>query len=335
MSIQNELSTKLGQLFIVGFPGKAPANAFLQFIREEQIGGLILFEENCPTHEQVRENVERIRDCFNVIPPFIAVDQEGGRICRLRGAPAEFRAPMSFADSGDVDLFKEIYSRSAVYMEALGISLNLAPVADIWLNNENHCLKDRCFGDSPEMVAEFVRAAVEVSHASGLICCLKHFPGLGAATIDPHEGVSEVDYDRIIWEQREKLPFEAGIQQGADLLMTTHLKAPGFDDTIVTGSHKIISGLARKDLQFDGPIVTDDLCMEGASVLGSFGERAVAAFNAGHDLLLFGKDTDAAMEAYDYFADACGRGEVSLDRLRAALDRVAGLRYRLGRSVVR
>lgn len=330
----DQLLEKIGQLFIIGFPGEAPPSRFLDFVCESQIGGIILFEENCPTHLQARENIERVQAFLPSAMPFVAVDQEGGRICRLRGAPAELSAPADYGKRNDLERFREDYSRSAVYMASLGVNLNLAPVADILLQLDNQCLKGRCFGDTPEQVALFVRAAVEISRSKGLYSCLKHFPGLGAATVDPHEATATVDYDRILWQQRERLPFEAGVKAGADLLMTTHVIAPRLDCEIVTGSSRVISQLARTELEFDGPIMTDDLTMKGAASLGSYGERAVKAFNAGHDLLLFGRDYEAAMQAYEHFVKGCRGGDVSAGRLEEALNRVAGLKFKLGRSVV-
>ncbi len=271
MTVPKELINSIGQLFVIGFKGATPPEPLLDFFREERIGGLILFEENCPTHAQVRENIEQVKSYLPDTPPFIAVDQEGGRVCRLRGAPAEFRPASSFASDDDVSLFKEIYSRSAVYLESLGINLNFAPVADLMLNEQNDWLKERSFGDNPSKVADFVRASVEVARESGLMSCLKHFPGLGASNIDPHNETSTADYDNIIWEQREKIPFEAGVRAGADMIMTTHMTIPSIDDKMVTVSEKIISDLARNELQFDGPIITDDLCMGGAEIIGSYG----------------------------------------------------------------
>jgi len=179
-----------------------------------------------------------------------------------------------------------------------------------------------------------VQAAVRIAKQHRMLSCLKHFPGLGAARTDPHEAVAVADYDEIIWKQRERLPFAAGVNAGADLIMTTHLQLPQRDQMIVTGSRAIVSSWIRHEMLFDGPVMTDDLLMKGAAVLGDVGPRTVAAFNAGHDLLLFGKDYEAAITAYDYFVDAARRGEISTTRLRSALDRVAGMKFRLTRSLV-
>ena len=325
---------KIGQLFVVGFPERKPSSEFLNFLGEENIGGVILFKVNCPTHQVIDKNIQLIKEHCAQNIPFIAVDQEGGRVCRVCGAPAEFDAPGRYGSELGMERFEEDFARSALCLEKLGINLILAPVCDLNLNDRNDCLRDRCFGRKPDKVIPFVEKAVEVSQKYGLLSCLKHFPGLGAAEIDPHKQTSVVSYDELIWEQREKLPFVAGIERGADLVMTTHLRVPAVDSRITTGSKKIVTGYLRERMAFDGPIITDDLTMKGAETLGHVGERAVAAFKAGHDLLLFGQETEAAMEAYDYFRDAVLRREITEDRIGESLDRVGGIKFKLGKSAV-
>ena len=281
-----------------------------------------------------RDTIHLIKSQYNDSVPFVAIDQEGGRVSRLRGAPAEFRSAAESGAAGNLEQFREEYRRSIVFMESIGINLNLAPVCDICLDRNNSCLEGRCFGTTAEAVAPFVDAAVRTSREGGLLSCLKHFPGLGAARTDPHDDVAVIPYEELIWEQRERLPFAAGVAAGADLIMTTHVRLDGFADDIATVSSAVIKNLLRRRLAFDGPVITDDLLMSGATDAGEIGPRTVAAFNAGHDLLLFGRDYEAATRAYDYFHEAYRRGEVSDDRLRAALARVAGVKFKLDSSVL-
>lgn len=331
--VMNDIMNNLGQYFILGFKGASPPPTFLDFISEEQMGGVILFADNCYTHQSTREAIEKIFLSLGSSNPFIAVDQEGGRVCRIKGAPAEYSAAKLFGRDNNPDRFKEQYGRAALFMESLGINLNLAPVADIRLNSENSCLDDRCFSDDPEKVATFVKAAVKVSSQCGLLSCLKHFPGLGDADVDPHNNTASINVDLATWNNRERVPFVAGLEAGADMIMSTHVRMPKFDDKIATYSEKIISSLIREDLAFDGPVITDDLQMNGADEFGPIGERAVAAFQAGHDILLFGQDYEQTMQAYDYFCDACKRGEISINRLRLAYGRVSGLKFKLRRTI--
>lgn len=330
-----DVKNRIGQLFVLGFKGPQPSRDFLDFIAEEQIGGVILFEENCANHQRVSDNIDLIRSQFKRgSMPFIAVDQEGGRVCRLRQAPAEFRSAADYGAKMELEQFAEDFSRASMFMESLGINLNLAPVADIRLHSANACLKDRCFGETSQQVATFVEKAVAVTRKAGLLSCLKHFPGLGAAVADPHLETPVVDYDELIWRQREMLPFAAGIESGADMVMTTHLRMTAFDGEIVTGSQQIVTTLLRNVLGFDGPVITDDLTMNGAAELGDIGERTVKAFKAGHDILLFGQDYEAAMRAYDYFVDAVDRGDIDLAEIKASLSRVSGIKFKLDSSIV-
>ncbi|MDF1544714.1 MAG: glycoside hydrolase family 3 N-terminal domain-containing protein [bacterium] len=332
--MMNNRNEQIGQLFVVGFSDETPTPTFLNFLREIQPGGVILFEQNCPSHQAAEENITLIKTQYRDSVPFIAIDQEGGRVCRLRGAPAEYGAAADYARDGNTERYAEEFGRAAVYMESMGINLNLGPVADISLNEADGCLEGRTFGEQPEKVARFVRTAVQISKENKLLSCLKHFPGLGAATQDPHSELASADYGVVLWEQREMIPFLAGVEAGADLIMTTHMKLPTIDDQIVTASSKIISELIRQVLGFEGPIITDELTMKGADSLGHVGERTVKAFNAGHDLLLFGKEFDLALEAYEYFLNACDRKEIDQQRIARSLNRIAGTKFRLAGSVV-
>lgn len=330
----NDIIKSIGQFFILGFPDNSPSVEFLNFIDEVQPGGVILFENNCNTYENTARNILSIKSRYNEIAPFIAIDQEGGRVCRLRGTPAEFMSPMKYAELDNIEKFIEDYSRSIMYMDSLGINLNLAPVADIYMNPKNDVMKERCFGTTPEQVARFVEAAIGVAQKSSMLSCLKHFPGLGTVDIDPHKQTATADFDKIIWNQREKIPFWAGVKKGVEFIMTTHVKLPNIDNEIVTVSKKIIDDLLRENLSFDGLVITDDLCMDGANEIGDYGERAVKAFNAGHDILLFGQKFEIAIEAYEYFVNAVERGEISTERLNSALSRISGTKFKLERSVI-
>ena len=331
----NNTIKKIGQLFVVGFPDESPSKAFLNFVHEAQPGGVILFENNCPTHQATEETIAIIKAQYTDTVPFIAIDQEGGRVCRLRGAPAEFAAASEYAANDNLEKFAEDYSRAMVYLESIGINLNLSPVADIGTSGTDGCLEGRTFGETPEKVAQFVSKAVQISRETRILSCLKHFPGLGAAIQDPHAETATADYGIIRWEKREMIPFVAGIESGADLIMTTHLLLPQIDDQIVTGSSHIVSDLVRQEVGFEGPIITDDLSMKGAASLGHIGERTIRAFLAGHDLLLFGQNFDLTLEAYEFFLNAIEYGEIDSNRLNESLNRIVGIKFRLAGSVVK
>lgn len=324
---------RIGQLFITGFDGEQPSGEFLEFIASENVGGVILFEENSNPHGMAERSIRKIIAASKEMP-FIAVDQEGGRVCRFKGAPAEYPSAADFGQRKNLELFEEHISRSAYYIQSLGVNLLLGPVVDLDLNKDNKCLEGRTYGTNPARVMPFVERAVKMAKKAGLLSCLKHFPGLGAAAGNPHLEIARADYDLQIFLNRESLTFKAGIDAGADMIMSTHLLLPKIDPRLVTESETIINLLLREKLDFDGVAITDDLLMKGIDGIGSFGERALKAFKAGHDILLFGGDYRATSQAVAYVKEAYRSRAIDDDRLEISLDRISGIKSKLTASII-
>jgi len=324
---------RIGQLFIIGFDGAKPPDDFVEFMVSENIGGVILFEKSCTPHA----NAERlIKDINAVSPrvPFIAVDQEGGRVCRFRGAPAEYPSPSKFKSRSDLESYAEQFSRAAYYIHSLGVNLLLGPVADLGLNDKNECLRGRTFGKNPAHVIPYIEKTIKICRRIGLLTCLKHFPGLGAASQDPHHKLATADYDLQTFLNREALTFKAGIDLGADMVMSTHILLPKLDSRMATESEVIVNLFLREKLNFDGVAISDDLLMKSFGASENYGERALRAFKAGHDILLFGPDFDAAKSAIAHFKQAYRDGEIDDERLTISLDRISGIKSKLTSSVI-
>ena len=324
---------KIGQLFITGFDSPKPSDEFLEFYSSENVGGVILFENNCTPHRLAEDSIKRIIDTSSDMIPLVGVDQEGGRVCRFRGAPAEYKSPSDYAKEKELDLFKEQFSRAAYYIHSLGINLLFGPVADIELNN-NECLEGRTFGKTAASIIPFIESSIKICRKVGLLSCLKHFPGLGAAENNPHNKIADADYDYQTFLNREAVTFKAGIETGVDMVMSTHMRLTKIDPRIVTESEIVIEQLLREKLNFDGIVITDDLLMHGADGLGEYGERAVKAFNAGHDILLFGKNYHATSEAIAYFKEEYRQGRIDKKILKASLDRISGIKSKLTMPVL-
>ncbi len=324
---------KIGQLFITGFDTSEPSDEFLEFYSSENVGGVILFENNCTPNHLAENSIKSVIEVSSEIIPLVGVDQEGGQVCRFRGAPAEYKSPSDYGKNKDLGLFKEQFSRAAHYIHSLGVNLLFGPVADIELAN-NKCLKGRTFGKKAASVIPFIESSIKISRKVGLLSCLKHFPGLGAAQNDPHQKIAVADYDYQTFLNREAVTFKAGIETGADMVMSTHMILSSLDPRLVTESEIVIEQLLRDKLNFDGIVVTDDLLMHGADSLGGYGERAVKAFNAGHDILLFGKNYHATAEAIAYFKEEYRQGKIDETRLKASLERISGIKSKLTMPVL-
>lgn len=313
---------------MIGYKGIDPSDEFMSFFCREQIGGVIFFEDNANPHHHAEKNIKKFvseSDCV----PFFAVDQEGGRVCRFRGAPAEFESPSKYADSNDLELYAEQFGRAADHLQSLGLNLLLAPVADLNLDDRNPCLKGRTFGKSPARAIPFIERTIRIAHNFSLLTCAKHFPGLGASVIDPHQELARADYDFQTFINREGITFQAAIEAGCDMIMTTHLILPQLDKDPATISRAVVDNMLRGTLKFDGIAITDDLLMEGARVMGDYGERALKAFNAGHDILLFGQNFRVAEEVLEYFKKAFKNGRLSEERLTNSLERISGTKSKL------
>lgn len=329
------LTEQIAELLIVSYRGDHPPKEFLQFLERHQVGGVIFFADNAPTRKQLSASLDAIRAMYDIDhPPILGIDQEGGRVSRLADEASQFKTASEYGFEHDTDAFIKDYQRVATYLAELGLNLNFAPVTDLALNPNNECLDGRCFSDDPDRAAELVAVSVQVAHRAGLLSCLKHFPGLGAAAIDPHYQATQADYDLELWRSRERIPIAAGLAAGADLVMTTHLKVPALDSEMATASARVIGELLRDDLEYDGPVVTDDLTMGGASPLGDYGARAVTALQAGHDLLLFGQDQAAPRKAIQAVEQAVRGGQLERNRIEQARRRVRNLKRHLWRRLV-
>ena len=241
----------------------------------------------------------------------------------------EYEAPSQYAQRNDIELFSEHYSRAAYYLASLGVNLIFGPVADLGINPNNACLAGRTFGNNPARAIPFIEKAVRISGRAGLVSCLKHFPGFGAAKNDPHQMLAEADYDFQTFVNREALTFKAGIGVGADMIMTTHMTLPSVDKWPATISAKLLKELLRDTLEFDGIAITDDLLMAGAENFGNYGERAFKAFEAGHDMLLFGRNFKATQIALKHFKEACSGGTISRSRVESSIERISGIKSKV------
>ena len=210
------------------------------------------------------------------------------------------------------------------YLKAYGIDLDFAPVADVNTNPDNPIIGDRAFSEDPQQAAELVSAAVKGFHDGGVLCCLKHYPGHGDTAEDSHKDLAVTQKD---WQQLldcELVPFRAGIDAGADLVMAGHIAAPGVtgEDTPASMSPELLESL-RQELEFDGVIVTDSLAMEGITKQYSPAQAAVLAVQAGADILLM---PDDLAESFDAVVAAVEEGTIPESRVEESVARILALK---------
>ena len=309
-------------LVLIELPGTEVDAATAELIQRYPVGGAVLFRHNlrsAPHAAQLNAELGTwIQD------PILSIDQEGGTVVRLLDLPQSPSA-MALGAGDDVGLTEEVSASSARSLRSLGFNLNFAPVADVNVSVDNPVIGIRAFGSSPENVAAHVRAWVRGHQAAGVAACAKHFPGHGDTRVDSHMELPVLPFDRARLDAVELPPFIAAIEEGCATIMPGHLMVESLDDRLASLSPVILEGLLRRELGFEGVIVTDALNM--GAITRDFGDRgALECLLAGADLLLVLGDTQRQTRALNELDRAFREGRIPIERIRDARRRVDKLR---------
>ncbi len=275
-----------GQLLVVGFDGPELPQRLRERLAWCQLGGVILF----------RRNFTELEGCFRVcrsalaaadasFPPFIGIDQEGGRVRRLLEGVLQLPPMRLLGELDDVELSHHLAQHQAEELRQLGFNVNFAPVADVDSNPDNPIIGDRSFGASVQRVTRHCRAFIEGFQSRGLMACVKHFPGHGDTLLDSHVDLPRVKRSTVELRQTELYPFER-LARHAAAAMTAHVVFEAFDAVPATFSPRLLSSLLRREFGFEGVLFSDDLEMGALSRRWSIEESVVMAVDAGCDALL-------------------------------------------------
>jgi beta-N-acetylhexosaminidase len=329
-SLQNDI----GAVLVVSQSGTTISPTLQQLVTKGRVGGVLLFRSNFGTPAGLKAWTKRLQALASAAcldhPILVMLDQEGGQVNNVR---APFAAPSQLsAGSGGAAGVRALERRAAVGLHQLGVGLDLAPVADVRTNQKDLVIGDRSFGSNPQVVVPLVAAAVKGLHDGGVGATLKHFPGLGGAAGDPHVAIP-TDHETAAQWARVQIPaFKAGIDAGADAVMTTAVYVPGLGagNTPAMFSAPVVNRL-RTQLGFQGVIVTDSLSMGGIGVRYSLPQAAVLALAAGNDLLLLSNgDPLYEGKAMSAIQVAVRSGRIDRQQLHESALRVNQLRDRWG-----
>ena len=293
---------------------------------EYPVGGVILFAHNIKDREQLARMVEDIK-CLPGTP-LISIDEEGGRVARIANNPAfglpRYKSMAALAAKGK-GAVKEAAGTIGKYLHGFGIDIDFAPVADVNTNPRNIVIGPRAFSDNPSEAAELVCTYLNALQAQGVYGCLKHFPGHGDTSADTHFGyaVSRKNWEELL--ECEMIPFRAGIEAGAQMIMTAHVSLPAVTGSNIpsTLSSVVLEDKLRGELGFDGVIVTDAMEMGAITRQYSPAEACLLAVKAGADVLLCVKDYRSAVEAVEA---AVQNGEIPESRIDASVRRILKLK---------
>lgn len=277
----------IGQLLIGSLPGTTVPPELRSLAREFGLGGVILFARNIEAPEQVAELSHDIQTLATELPLWVSVDQEGGRVARLKAPFTEWPPMAVLGRSGDAGLASRFAAALAAELRAVGITLDYAPVLDIHTNPQNPVIGDRALGEDADTVARLGAAIVRGLQGHGVAACGKHFPGHGDTSADSHVELPIVEHppDRI--RRVECVPFRAAIAAEVAFIMTAHVLVPSLDEEKpATLSRRIVYDLLRDELGFGGVILSDDLEMKALAATYSVPDAAVEAIAAGCDGVL-------------------------------------------------
>lgn len=317
------LRREIGQLLVGSLPGVSLTPEIRSLAREFQLGGVILFARNVEAPEQVAELSHDVQVLARELPLWVSVDQEGGRVARLKAPFTEWPPMKVLGRSGDAALATRFASALAAELRAVGITLDYAPVLDIHTNPSNPVIGDRALAEDAETVARLGAAVIRGLQDAGVAACGKHFPGHGDTSVDSHLDLPVVEHspDRI--RRVECVPFRAAIEAGVAFIMTAHVLVPSIDeDRPATLSPGVVRDLLREELGFDGVIVGDDLEMKAVSARMDVAEAAVQAVAAGCDgLLVCSGDVERQASVLEALVHAVEEGRVPVKRVEDALAR--------------
>ena len=319
------LEERVGQLFLA----RCDDNYALDHLEEYHLGGFVLFGRDFTdqTPDTFRQKLETYQNTAK-IPLLIAVDEEGGTVTRVSAnkafRPQKFPSPRSLYTSGGMEAVLLCEKEKCLLLSSVGINVNLAPVCDI-TTDPSAFLYDRSLGQSPEITSEFIRDTVLEMNSNKIGSCLKHFPGYGN-NADTHVGMA-VDHRSLEeLENRDLLPFAAGIQAGADAILVSHTIVEALDPVLPASLSPAVHDYLRNTMGFQGVIVTDDLVMQAITDTYGAGEAAVLAVLAGNDLLC---STEYTLQ-YEAVLAAVLEGRISIDLLNDAVRHVLQWKIDLG-----
>jgi beta-N-acetylhexosaminidase len=317
------LRRRIGQLLIAGFNGHQLPPELRAIAREFSLGGVILFARNIGEPEQVAELAFEAARLTPDLPSWVSVDQEGGRVARLKAPFTEWPPMATLGRSADLALAERFARALAAELKAVGITLDYAPVLDIHTNPRNPVIGDRALSERAHEVARFGSAIIRALQSEGIAACGKHFPGHGDTSTDSHHELPLIEHPPERLRETELVPFAAAIEAGVATIMTAHVLVPSLDEQRpATLSKRVITDLLRRELKYEGVILSDDLEMKAVANEYAVPVSAVMAIDAGCDgVLVCSGDHAAQVAALEALIHAVEDGSLSTTRLDDALKR--------------
>ena len=337
------LDEKIGQIITVGIDGYTINDKTKELIVDKKVGGIILFKDNINDSNQLLQLINNINDSNqllqlinnikdinskNKIPLFISIDEEGGRVSRLPKEIKKLPSNEVIGNINDKKLAYDIGETIGYSLKSFGFNMDFAPVLDINSNPNNKVIGDRAFSSNKNIVANLGVSEINGFKSSNIISVAKHFPGHGDTDIDSHYKLPIINKTLDELKEVEFVPFKNAIKENVPSIMVSHILLPEIDDINPASMSKtIITDILRKDLKFDGLIVTDDMTMVAITNNFDISEACIKSINAGADLLLICHGYETEVDVINNIKDAVDKGIISIDRINESVYRILSLKY--------
>lgn len=327
------LDEKIGQLVLVGMNGYDVNDNIKELIQSYHVGGIILYRKNVKDSNQLLSLINSLKssNSSNKTPLFISVDEEGGSVSRNPNEVKKLPTARSIGKTKDSSLAFEVGKLLGQTVKAFGYNMNFAPVLDIDSNPLNPVIGDRSFGDTIEVVSTMGLEMFKGIKEEGVIPVIKHFPGHGDTSVDSHIGLPVVDHDLKRIMDFEIVPFKYAIDNGADVVMVSHILMSQIDPEYPASmSSIVINDILRDKLKFEGVVITDDMTMGAIEKNYNIGDAAVRSIKAGTDIILVGHNYEKAVTVFNAIKTGIDTGIISIDRIDESVYRILNLKEKYG-----
>ncbi len=330
------LEHKVAQMFMVTLHGRVMTESGADFIRKWQPGGVVLFAENAGNPSDVTKLTNDFQQTITAAggpPMFISTDQEGNTVARLTDGFTVFPNPLLTTAAGE-EMAYRVGQATAEELRAVGINMNLAPVADLETNLNNPVIHHRSYGSHPEVTGKIVAQLVRGMQSLGVMATAKHFPGHGETDQDSHGTLPILDISKERLLSLETVPFRYAEAAGVASIMVAHIWFPAVDPVEVPSSisHNVVTGLLRDEMGFNGLIMTDAMDMNAVDMTVNYQESMVMAVQAGIDLMTMGPGfgTETTEKAMQAVVDAVRSGRIPESRIDESVRRIIAAKARYG-----
>ncbi|NGZ77346.1 beta-N-acetylhexosaminidase [Saccharibacillus alkalitolerans] len=324
------LDEKIGQMIVAGVEGRSLRQTDKALIRERRIGGVIFYADNIESAPQTKAFAESIQAANpnDKLPLFVSVDQEGGRVARLKGVD-KVPTAAAIGRQGDAAYARSVGELLGEQLLSQGFNLDYAPVLDVNSNPDNPVIGDRSFGASAALVSKLGIPVMQGLESKKVIPVVKHFPGHGDTSVDSHVSLPVVNKSTAQLDKLELVPFKKAIAEGADVVMIAHILLPKLDKQYPSSMSKaVITDLLREKLGFEGVVMTDDMTMGAIAENYGLGEAAVQSVLAGSDIILVAHEAENAVQAIDAIKKAVRSGKISEERIDESVARIIELKQK-------